>query len=318
MSRTWPACTATFFTQCTETPLVNVQISLCQFTESTWSKHRTLLVNAQPPPPCQCTEPPFRCPGFCPGPPLSPYRTPHINAPCLIASHPSGVAKPVHCRQLSHDRQSGPSEARRQAPMIAWLCWSRTNHTQPICINCFFPSQALSRPAIMPPRLAGGDTFLQVCLWEAGHAVTSPGAGFYDWQMRSFDAGSEDRMGLVDYIMRAIEGTCHDRGLCNVRTQLTIKKAAENLNISKNNFTSHESFLHLSVMLGLCRLCWLCHAVQNLADWEKGCHECTYHEGAVYPSLPCLSGWDSVGYCTESCVLGRGTSYDARLCSLVV
>ena len=63
---------------------------------------------------------------------------------------------------------------------------------------------------------AGGDTFLQICLWEAGHAVTSPGAGFYDWQMRSFDAGSEDRMGLVDYIMRAIEGTCHDRGLCNV------------------------------------------------------------------------------------------------------
>ena len=62
----------------------------------------------------------------------------------------------------------------------------------------------------------GGDTFLQICLWEAGHAITSPGAGFYDWQMRSFDAGSEDRMGLVDYIMRAIEGTCHDRGLCNV------------------------------------------------------------------------------------------------------
>lgn len=69
-----------------------------------------------------------------------------------------------------------------------------------------------------PPKLgwAGGDTFLQICLWEAGHAVTSPGAGFYDWQMRSFDAGSEDRMGLVDYIMRAIEGTCHDRGVCNV------------------------------------------------------------------------------------------------------
>lgn len=67
---------------------------------------------------------------------------------------------------------------------------------------------------------AGGDTFLQICLWEAGHAVTSPGAGFYDWQMRSFDAGSEDRMGLVDYIMRAIEGTCHDRGLCNVSHSL--------------------------------------------------------------------------------------------------
>lgn len=63
---------------------------------------------------------------------------------------------------------------------------------------------------------AGGDTFLQICLWEAGHAITSPGAGFYDWQMRSFDAGSEDRMGLVDFIMRGIEGTCHDRGLCNV------------------------------------------------------------------------------------------------------
>ena len=62
----------------------------------------------------------------------------------------------------------------------------------------------------------GGDTFLQICLWEAGHAITSPGAGFYDWQLRSFDAGSEDRMGLVDYIMRAIEGTCHDRGFCNV------------------------------------------------------------------------------------------------------
>lgn len=62
---------------------------------------------------------------------------------------------------------------------------------------------------------------MQICLWEAGHAITSPGAGFYDWQMRSFDAGSEDRMGLVDYIMRAIEGTCHDRGLCNVsRNQL--------------------------------------------------------------------------------------------------
>ncbi len=77
--------------------------------------------------------------------------------------------------------------------------------------------------------LAGGDTFLQICLWEAGHAVTSPGAGFYDWQLRSFDAGSEDRMGLVDYIMRAIEGTCHDRGLCNVRIQMTVNQAVKDL-----------------------------------------------------------------------------------------
>ena len=68
----------------------------------------------------------------------------------------------------------------------------------------------------MRSAFTGGDTFLQICLWEAGHAITSPGAGFYDWQLRSFDAGSEDRMGLVDYIMRAIEGTCHDRGFCNV------------------------------------------------------------------------------------------------------
>lgn len=68
--------------------------------------------------------------------------------------------------------------------------------------------------------LTGGDTFLQICLWEAGHAITSPGAGFYDWQLRSFDPGSEDRMGLVDYIMRGIEGTCHDRGACNVSPAL--------------------------------------------------------------------------------------------------
>ncbi|KAL0042102.1 hypothetical protein WJX77_003123 [Trebouxia sp. C0004] len=74
-------------------------------------------------------------------------------------------------------------------------------------------------PCVLKTYSTGGDTFLQICLWEAGHAITSPGAGFYDWQMRSFDAGSEDRMGLVDYIMRAIEGTCHDRGLCNVKLQ---------------------------------------------------------------------------------------------------
>ena len=59
-----------------------------------------------------------------------------------------------------------------------------------------------------------------MCLWDAGHAITSHGAGFYDWQLRSFDPGSEDRMGLVDYIMRGIESTCHDRGFCNVSSSL--------------------------------------------------------------------------------------------------
>ena len=150
MSRTWQACTATFFIPMHRNPLVNVQISLCQLTKPTWSKHRTLLVNAQPRPPFVNAQiPPFVAQDL-PRTPLSPYRTPHIKAPCLIASHPSGVAKLVHCCQFSHDRQSGPSEARRQAPMTAWLCWSQTNHTQPICINCFFPSQVLSAAAIMP------------------------------------------------------------------------------------------------------------------------------------------------------------------------
>lgn len=95
----------------------------------------------------------------------------------------------------------------------------------PICTSGI--TDHVNRSSTQPCWLAGGDTFLQICLWEAGHAITSPGAGFYDWQMRSFDAGSEDRMGLVDYIMRAIEGTCHDRGLCNVRPHMTVKKAVK-------------------------------------------------------------------------------------------
>lgn len=110
--------------------------------------------------------------------------------------------------------------------MTALFCWSQTlTHTQPICYLAITKCCQCQQSC----WLAGGDTFLQICLWEAGHAITSPGAGFYDWQMRSFDAGSEDRMGLVDYIMRAIEGTCHDRGLCNVRIQMTKHRAVKNL-----------------------------------------------------------------------------------------
>lgn len=92
--------------------------------------------------------------------------------------------------------------------------------------------------------LAGGDTFLQICLWEAGHAITSPGAGFYDWQMRSFDAGSEDRMGLVDYVMRAIEGTCHDRGVCNVSHSPCInmpRQAQQHLHCWPQHLDEHAS-----------------------------------------------------------------------------
>jgi len=159
--------------------------------------------------------------------PFSVHRTPPVNVPCLIASYPSGVLTLTHSCRSAYGRPSGPSVAWWQASMTALFCWSHTHkHTHTIYAStAFFHHKCCQRSC----WLAGGDTFLQICLWEAGHAITSPGAGFYDWQMRSFDAGSEDRMGLVDYIMRAIEGTCHDRGLCNVRTQMTTKKAVTNL-----------------------------------------------------------------------------------------
>ena len=131
------------------TPCVNSQNSLRQFTEATWSKHRTLLVRAQGPPPpplplCQCTEAPFSLPRA----PLFIVQNPiHINAPCWLATYPSCVLKLTHS-QSACGRQSGPTVALWQTSMALPHSAGHKN-TQPIWIICFLPSQILSTPAMM-------------------------------------------------------------------------------------------------------------------------------------------------------------------------
>ena len=206
----------------------NAQNLQYQCSEPPLSMHSTPLVKAQKVLFNQCTDTPLiqaqNPPVHHKGPP--PYQCPMLDSNLPFRCTGTDSFLPVHSWKAEWANSS--SMAGLYGLCLILLITKTHNQygSSAFChLKCCQHQQSCG--------LAGGDTFLQICLWEAGHAVTSPGAGFYDWQMRSFDAGSEDRMGLVDYIMRAIEGTCHDRGLCNVRTHLTIKRVAENLNISK-------------------------------------------------------------------------------------
>ena len=65
---------------------------------------------------------------------------------------------------------------------------------------------------------AGGDSFLQICLWRQGFAVTDPGPGLTLPDVQMFDPGTEDRKGLMHKWISALEGECDEVcqvGLCN-------------------------------------------------------------------------------------------------------
>ena len=65
---------------------------------------------------------------------------------------------------------------------------------------------------------AGGDSFLQICLWRQGFAVTDPGPGLTMPDVQMFDPGTEDRKGLMHRWISALEGECDEVcqvGLCN-------------------------------------------------------------------------------------------------------
>ena len=42
---------------------------------------------------------------------------------------------------------------------------------------------------------AGGDSFLQICLWRQGFAVTDPGPGLTMPDVQMFDPGTEESQG---------------------------------------------------------------------------------------------------------------------------
>ena len=74
------------------------------------------------------------------------------------------------------------------------------------------PARAL---LLMP---AGGDSFLQICLWRQGFAVTDPGPGLTLPDVQMFDPGTEDRKGLMHKWISAVQGECDEVcqvGLCN-------------------------------------------------------------------------------------------------------
>ena len=65
---------------------------------------------------------------------------------------------------------------------------------------------------------AGGDSFLQICLWRQGFAVTDPGPGLTQPDVQMFDPGTEDRKGLMHKWISAVEGECDEVcqvGLCS-------------------------------------------------------------------------------------------------------
>eukprot|EP00891_Asterochloris_glomerata_P009886 jgi/Astpho2/9886/Aster-06600 len=64
---------------------------------------------------------------------------------------------------------------------------------------------------VLSLRSTGGDAFLSICMWEMGYAPTTPGDAFHQPELRGFDGLNEDRMGLVDMLNRAVEGTCSQR-----------------------------------------------------------------------------------------------------------
>ncbi len=54
----------------------------------------------------------------------------------------------------------------------------------------------------------GGDAFISICLWKAGYGMTDPGWSFYHPEFRMFDAGPEDRFGLLLRLSKALERKC--------------------------------------------------------------------------------------------------------------
>ena len=75
---------------------------------------------------------------------------------------------------------------------------------------------------------AGGDAFLSICMWEMGYAPTTPGDAFHQPELRGFDGLNEDRMGLVDMLNRAVEGTCSQRW-CHVSAGRIARVAIDTL-----------------------------------------------------------------------------------------
>ena len=61
-------------------------------------------------------------------------------------------------------------------------------------------------------------------MWEMGYAPTTPGDAFHQPELRGFDSFNEDRMGLVDTLNRAVEGTCSQRW-CHVGAGLIARAA---------------------------------------------------------------------------------------------
>eukprot|EP00891_Asterochloris_glomerata_P003450 jgi/Astpho2/3450/Aster-07048 len=57
-------------------------------------------------------------------------------------------------------------------------------------------------------KAPGGDSMLQVCLWQQGFATTDPGMGLTDTNIQMFDPGTEDRQGLMRGWAAAMEGRC--------------------------------------------------------------------------------------------------------------
>ena len=73
---------------------------------------------------------------------------------------------------------------------------------------------------------AGGDSFLQICLWRQGFAVTDPGPGLTLPDVQMFDPGTEDRKGLMHRWISALEGECDEVcqvGLCNLEPGKPLK-----------------------------------------------------------------------------------------------
>lgn len=62
----------------------------------------------------------------------------------------------------------------------------------------------------------GGDAFITICLWKAGYGMTDPGWSFFHPEFRMFDAGPEDRQGVLMRLSKALDRRCDD--MCQVRS----------------------------------------------------------------------------------------------------
>lgn len=71
-------------------------------------------------------------------------------------------------------------------------------------------------------QYTGGDAFITICLWKAGYAMTDPGWSFYHPEFRMFDAGPEDRQGVLMRLSKALDRKCDDT--CQVRVQDALQR----------------------------------------------------------------------------------------------